>query len=113
MKTLIEKLKKKYKKVTLRLSDDKSLFYIPEYASAHDFWLSYEKIPGPVPKSKQAGGLFDPNYVEIKHKDGRIWHRKLYTFTFWKIRSQMFLTEKTSYADDRVQDYLRILDDNK
>ena len=108
MINLIEKFKRKYLKVTIRLSNDRSLFYPVNYVGSHDFWLSYEKTPGPVPENKKSGGLFDPSHVEIQHENGQVWHRELLPFTFWKVSSNLYLTERISYGDDRIQDYLTI-----
>lgn len=94
--------------VTIRLSDDGTLFYPVDSVATNGFWLEYEKTLGPVPACKKTGGLFDPSYVEIRHDNGEVWYRKLLPFTFWKVKSSSYLTMEVSYGDDRIQDYLSI-----
>lgn len=93
--------------VTLRLSDDQSVYYVENLAGGWDFWMSSKKIDGPVPeKDKKNTSLFQPNPVEIRHNDGRVWHRYVYPFTFFKVNSGEKLREKVAWTDDRVQDWL-------
>ena len=87
-------------------SDDKELYYLPEYCETHSFWLGLA-IDGLIPPDKKNNsGLFSPGWLQIKHKDGRVWYRKLLRFSFWKVSDKLKYQEELPISDDKVQVYL-------
>lgn len=84
-------------KATLHFSDDRTQYYVSTDNPIHrpSFWLTVTAVDGPVPEEKRADhGGFGPSYVEITHKDGRVWYRERRDFAFWKVRTYQHIEEK-------------------
>lgn len=86
-------------------SDNKELYYLPEYCEAHSFWLG-QAVDGPLSADqKNSSGLFSPGWLQIKTKDKKIYHRKLLRFSFWSVQRQLKIQENIPISDNKIQDY--------
>lgn len=75
-------------KVRATVSADGLYFYFDKVwgLRAHS-WLGLAKLSGPVPEDKRNTGVFEPQRLEVRKKGGEVYHRLVYGFSFFKIKS--------------------------
>jgi len=84
---------------TILYSDDKEYYYVKEFATPRDFWLSVRKHP----KRPNA-----TNWVSDAVQFENSYFRMILYFTFWKIQDKLHLQELVSESNELVRDYLDV-----
>ncbi len=109
----------RHRTYSLRLSDDKSLYYVEALAEPWSFWLSNDELPmsdvDTFKKQIDEGG-FTGSFLggmTIKLKNGQEYWRKRYDFTFFKIHASNQLRERVKGSDNRVLDYIVAMNQTK
>lgn len=77
-------------------------FYLHDFKNLARRWMSAEATEGPVSEERKKD-VFE-GWAEIRHNDGRIWHRKVLHFSWWELKSGD--TERADMESEMVKDYL-------
>jgi hypothetical protein len=101
----------KDREVTLKLSGNENLYYIPEFAGPHSFWLTTKTFESADEKEASKRNIFQPHLVKITKTDGKTYYRNKYSFLFFDVDSGKEV--KVKMSDDRVLDYLLLERNNR
>ena len=111
----VERFINRFRRETLCLSDDASLYYVVGRAGPHGWWMAVARYPlGRVPPWTS---LWEEKFclkVEIVKGDGSAPYVRLaYPFTFFNIPSRDHRERRVPANDDLVLDYRALMEREK